>query len=264
MKNLVLTALLSCIVWAGKAQNTIQMETQQQDSLAITKLLEGSYFKGIFEGDVALLATVFHPGTLLFGDVKGQPYAKTLPLYLDGVKNRQSPKASGKPFKGEILSIKLVNSIAIAEVRVTMYDFVYHEFLSFHKIDGRWFLVNKMITDTSGQAVGKDGFKTPSTGAETILVAYIDILPGFEKEVRDALAVMAAESKKEPGCIQFEANTRIDSPRSIVIYEVYVTDEAFQLHRKTPHATKFFEFLKGKMVNDKIEVTLLSAVNPSK
>jgi hypothetical protein len=81
--------------------------------------------------------------------VKGQPYFKTLDQYLDGVKNRQSPRDSGKPFKGAILSINLVNSIAIAEVTVKMYDFNYHEFLSFHKFDGRWVIVNKMISDVN-------------------------------------------------------------------------------------------------------------------
>lgn len=125
------------------------METQQQDSAAITQVLEGSYFKGIYEGDVTLLSTVYHPGTLLFGDVKEQPYAKNLEQYLDGVKNRQSPKDSAKPFKGEILNIRVVNSIAIAEVRVKMYDFLYHEFLSFHRMNGKWLIVNKMISDVA-------------------------------------------------------------------------------------------------------------------
>ena len=87
------------------------------------------------------------PPQHVFGDVKGQPYAKTLDQYLDGVRNRQSPKDSGKPFKGEIVSLKVVNSIAIAEVKVKMYDFNYHEFLSFHKLDGKWLIVNKMISD---------------------------------------------------------------------------------------------------------------------
>ena len=120
-----------------------------QDSLAITRALEDYYFKGIYEGDLDLLNQVYNTGTLLFGDVKDLPYAKTLDQYLDGVKNRQSPKNSGKPFKGEIISIKLVNSIAIAEVKVKMYDFNYHEFLSFHRLNGRWLIVNKMISDVN-------------------------------------------------------------------------------------------------------------------
>lgn len=125
------------------------METTLTDSAAISQALENYYFKGIYEGDLTALNQVYYSGTLLFADVKGQPYFKTLDQYFDGVKNRQSPKESGKPFKGEIISIKLVNSIAIAEVKVKMYDFNYHEFLSFHKFDGRWVIVNKMFSDTN-------------------------------------------------------------------------------------------------------------------
>lgn len=131
-----------------KAQNTIKMENQTEIA-AIRDAVENYYFKGIYEGDVMLLGSIFYPGSFVFGDVKGQPYFKTVDLYLDGVKNRQSPKDSGKPFKGEIINIKVVNSIAIAEVSVKMYDFNYRDFLSFHKIDGKWLIVNKMLTDLS-------------------------------------------------------------------------------------------------------------------
>ena len=121
------------------------MEDSREGVLSINKLLD-TYFQGIYEGSSEMLYTVYHPCTLLFGDVKGQPYAKTLVLYLNGVAHRQSPKDSGKPFQGEIISVSVVNSIAMARVRVKMYDFNYHEFLSFHKIDNRWLIVNKMIT----------------------------------------------------------------------------------------------------------------------
>lgn len=125
------------------------MENRNTDTAAITAVLENNYLKGIYEGNIDVLAQAFHPETLLFGDIKGVPYAKTLEQYLDGVKNRQSPKDSGKPFKGEIVSLRIVNSIAIAEVSVQMYDFLYRDFLSFHKLDGKWLIVNKMLTDTN-------------------------------------------------------------------------------------------------------------------
>ena len=125
------------------------MEKQQQDSRAITEALERYYFKGIYEGTLDRLGKILNPGTLLFGDVKGNPYSKTLDQYLDGVKNRVSPKESGKPFKGTIQSVEVINSIAVAKVHVKMYDFEYDEFLSFHKIDNRWMIVNKMITDVA-------------------------------------------------------------------------------------------------------------------
>jgi len=149
MKTLLLTAFLTGTLLASEAQNSKKMENNQQDSLAITQALENYYFKGIYEGNVNMLGQIFNPGTLLFGDVKGQPYAKTLDQYLDGVKNRQSPKDSGKPFKGTIISVNVVNSIAVAKVKVKMYEFNYEEFLSFHKIDNHWLIVNKMITDVT-------------------------------------------------------------------------------------------------------------------
>ncbi|MCW3118561.1 MAG: nuclear transport factor 2 family protein [Chitinophagaceae bacterium] len=148
MKTLFLTAFMSCTLLVLKAQNLKKMETTQ-DSLAITQALEDSYFKGIYEGDIHALGNIFNPGTLLFGDVKGQPYNKTLDQYLDGVAHRQSPKDSGKPFKGTIITVDVVNSIAVAKVHVKMYDFNYDEFLSFHKINNRWMIVNKMITDVA-------------------------------------------------------------------------------------------------------------------
>ncbi len=125
------------------------MKTSSADVKAIELALEKYYFKGLYDGDVNALAHIFNPGTLLFGDIKGQPYAKTLREYLDGVKNRQSPKDSGKPFESEILEIKVVNTIGFASVKIKMYDFYYQDFLSFHKISGEWLIVNKMLTDTN-------------------------------------------------------------------------------------------------------------------
>jgi hypothetical protein len=147
MKTLLLTAFLSGTLLVLKAQNLKRMETNQ-DSLAISQALEDYYFKGIYEGDIHTLGNVFNPGTLLFGDVKGQPYAKTLDQYFDAVAHRQSPKDSGKPFKGTIMSVDVTGSIAVAKVHVKMYEFNYDEFLSFHKIGNRWLIVNKMISDT--------------------------------------------------------------------------------------------------------------------
>ena len=122
------------------------MTLQQTDETAIAQALEEYYFKGSYEGDLNKLNRIFHPGALLFGDVKGQPYAKTLGEWLDVVANRQSPKNSGKPFKGDILKIKVVNSVAVAEVHVKAYDMLYHDFLSLHRIDGNWFIVNKIMS----------------------------------------------------------------------------------------------------------------------
>ncbi len=153
MKSVICSLFLLSILTSFGAQvlnkEFKHMKNYTGDSLAIANILTDAYFKGIYDGDTQLLTTVYYSGTLLFGDVSGKPYFKTLAQYLDGVKTRQSPKDSGKPFKGEIISIRMINSIAIAEVKVKMYDFNYHEFLSFHMLDGKWLIVNKMISDVN-------------------------------------------------------------------------------------------------------------------
>jgi hypothetical protein len=122
------------------------MKTNEAASMAIEKALNEYYFRGIYEGRVELLQQVFHPETCLFGDIKGQPYAKNLEQYLEGVAHRISPRDSEKPFQTEILRIEVINSIAVAKVWVTMYEFNYYDLLSFHQIDGQWLIVHKMFT----------------------------------------------------------------------------------------------------------------------
>jgi len=147
MKQLFIIALLFGFVQNGKAQINKKMEKHTTDSTAIETILQELYIDGIYTGNLSKLQKVFHAGTLLFGDINGEPYAKTLEQYLYGVQNRVNPKDSGKPFAGTILSIRVVNSIAFAEVKMKMYDFNYHDFLSLHKIDGRWLIVNKMFSN---------------------------------------------------------------------------------------------------------------------
>lgn len=143
----LLFLLLTVATPRPSGQTERQMNNYPTDSAAIARILTEAYFKGIYEGDVALLGSTFYPGTLLFGDAGGKPYFKTLEQYLDGVAHRQSPKDSGKPFSGEIVSIEIIQSIAVAKVHVRMYDFNYFELLSFHQFDGKWLIVNKMIAD---------------------------------------------------------------------------------------------------------------------
>lgn len=115
---------------------------------AITVVLS-TYFDGVFKGDTSLLNSVFHPAALVTGDVNGQPYFKTLEQYLEGVKNRKSPFELGETFRMEILSIEIINNIAVAKVRVPIFDFCYYDLLSLTKINGAWVIVNKLLTNVS-------------------------------------------------------------------------------------------------------------------
>ena len=121
------------------------METQN-DSSTISDVLNNFYFKGIYEGDINILKQAFDSRTLLFGDIKGEPYFKNLEQYLNGVANRESPKAAGKRFISEIISIDVINTIAVAKTNVKIYDFNYWNFITFHKIEGQWLIINKTLS----------------------------------------------------------------------------------------------------------------------
>lgn len=121
------------------------MKNLDESRKLITSVLE-DYFNGIFAGDIDLLRSVFHPHAFLSGDIKGEAYLKTLDEYLLGVKNRKSPKELGAPFKMQILSIEIINSIAIAKTRVPIFEYNYYDLLSLALVDGKWTIVNKLLT----------------------------------------------------------------------------------------------------------------------
>lgn len=114
----------------------------KQIQAAITR-----YFEGIFYGDVEKLASVFHPQCLLFGDINGQPYFKTLQDYLEGVKNRKCPQELGETFRMKILGIDILNSIAYIKLHVPMLGYNYYDYISMHRINGQWQIVHKMFTN---------------------------------------------------------------------------------------------------------------------
>lgn len=122
------------------------MKNYSEKSNAIAAVLS-SYFEGVYKGDTALLRKIFHPKSLVAGDVNGLPYFKTLDEYLEGVGSRKSPKELNQTFKMEILSIEIINSIAIAKVHLPIFDFNYYDLLSLNETDKGWVIVNKLLTN---------------------------------------------------------------------------------------------------------------------
>ncbi|PRB00694.1 hypothetical protein CQ046_17875 [Chryseobacterium sp. MYb7] len=147
MKLSLIIAWLFSFPLSGYAQNVKDMKTNQTSETEIRNVIENCYFKGIYEGNTELLAKAFYKGVLLFGDVNGVSYFKTSEQYIEGVRNRVSPEKSGKEFKAEIISIDIINSIAVAKLNVKMYDFNYYNFITFNHIDGKWLIINKTLTN---------------------------------------------------------------------------------------------------------------------
>ena len=147
MKLSLIIAWLFSFPLNGHAQNVKDMKTYQTAEAEIRNVIENYYFKGMYEGNTDLMKKAFYKGALLFGDVDGAPYLKTAEQYIEGVGNRVSPEKSGKDFKAVIISIDIINSIAAAKLNVKMYDFNYYNFITFNKIENKWLIVNKTLTN---------------------------------------------------------------------------------------------------------------------
>jgi len=105
------------------------------------------YFYGVYEGNLDKLRNAFHPQTTLYGDINGEPYLKTLEEYLEGVKNRKSPKEVGEDFKMKIINVDFFGNNAIAKLSVPILGFKYTDYVSLTKINGNWKIVNKLFTN---------------------------------------------------------------------------------------------------------------------
>jgi hypothetical protein len=122
------------------------MDNYTDSASAISAVLS-KYFTGVYTGDIDLLRSAFHTQALVAGDVNGAAYFKTLEQYLEGVSNRKSPSELGEQFRMEIMSIEIINMIAVAKARLTMFEFNYYDLLSLSKINGDWVIVNKLLTN---------------------------------------------------------------------------------------------------------------------
>jgi autoinducer 2-degrading protein len=58
---------------------------------------------------------------------------------------------------------------------------------------------------------------------------------GREPEVAALFEKLAAESRKEPGCLMYQVHKHKTDPRRFFIYEQYKDDAALEAHRTTSH-----------------------------
>lgn len=68
-----------------------------------------------------------------------------------------------------------------------------------------------------------------------VIVAHWRPRDGEVEKVEAILRELAKESGREAGNLQFTVNRSREDPKEFLLYEQYVSEQAFLDHRQTPH-----------------------------
>jgi len=71
------------------------------------------------------------------------------------------------------------------------------------------------------------------------LIASVQVKPGQEQFVAEALKELAGPSRAEAGCIRYEPCRAKENPAALLVLEEWAGQEAFDAHLATPHFEAF-------------------------
>lgn len=106
----------------------------------------GSYFDVLQNQDLALFDRVFHSDCVLYSQQDGVTTVRPFPEYRMIVEGRKSPLSGGFPRSDEVLMIDVLSQeMALAKVRLRLFDNIVVDYLNLMKIDERWQVVAKHV-----------------------------------------------------------------------------------------------------------------------
>lgn len=108
------------------------------------------YFEGIHWSDPKRIEEAFHPDARLVGHIGSTPYAKGRGEYMEILRSRPAPAASGAEFTMTIQGIDIYRNAAVVRTRTPIGGVVYVDYLSLRKSDGVWKIVHKVFSHEPG------------------------------------------------------------------------------------------------------------------
>jgi quinol monooxygenase YgiN len=79
-------------------------------------------------------------------------------------------------------------------------------------------------------------------------------------EIASTLALLATESRREPGCVSYIAHQVQDDPDSFLIYEQYLDPQALEAHRASAHFKKYAVGVLYQKVKERHAENLIALV----
>lgn len=110
----------------------------------------GRYHEALHRSDAVLLGSLFHDRALYAATTDGDIRFWSMDHYLPIVAARPSPASRGEPADGEVVAITFAGpNAALAQVRSSIGERFFTDFLSLVKIDGRWLIAAKVFDYTT-------------------------------------------------------------------------------------------------------------------
>jgi len=131
-------------------------ESASLDRACAIGLIEAvqKYFDIIYDCDTSRFDQVFRSTVQLHGFRDGQMVAWPAQVYRDILDKRQSPKSLNAVRADEILLIDFASTTqAFTKVRVRVNTMVFVDYLTWHRIDGKWLITSKgfHVESSSGE-----------------------------------------------------------------------------------------------------------------
>ena len=106
-----------------------------------------TYLDGLYEGDTAKLASVFHPTSSLTSSQDGKLTPLPREEWLAGVKSRPSAQSRGLTRHDEILHIDQASpTMAFVKLKCAIPPRFFTDYLCFLKVEGKWQVAQKTFS----------------------------------------------------------------------------------------------------------------------
>ncbi len=122
------------------------MNDTDRDLAAIAEAVQ-TYLDGLWEGDADKLASVFLPSSALTQSLNGELKITQRDAWLEAVRNRPAPSASGAARQDRILTIdRISGNLAHVKLNCAIPPRYFTDVLSFVKLGGEWRIAQKVFT----------------------------------------------------------------------------------------------------------------------
>ena len=117
--------------------------------LHLIEALMARYFEGLYQGDIAVLADVFHPQAIYATASGGQLLQLDMPSYFQRVAQRPAPASQAHRRTDQIVSVQWAGPVtAMVRAQCSIPGRAFIDLLTLVKVDQRWQIISKVFDFT--------------------------------------------------------------------------------------------------------------------